>query len=66
LLQLWAMLAGGWRLENTWLRDKTTGESYLLTIVLADSLPLSVFQGIATSTLSAFSDGRLSTTPVVP
>ncbi|MBI3073639.1 MAG: serine hydrolase [Deltaproteobacteria bacterium] len=59
-------LAGGWRLDNAFLRDKATGEEYVVTIALPDTTPIPRFFDITKSSLSAIRAGRLTTTPVVP
>ena len=61
-----AGLAGGWKLDNAFLREKATGAEYVLTIVVPDSQSDASFAALARVVLGAFKAGRLSATPVVP
>ena len=59
-------LAGGWKIDNAFLREKATGAEYVLTIVVPDTITDASFQAISRVILAAFKAGHLSATPIAP
>ena len=56
--------AGGWDIDNGYVRAKDTGEEYVLSIALPDTTP--IFTDIARVVLGALHSGTLRGTRLAP
>jgi hypothetical protein len=59
-------LAGGWKIENAFFRDKLTGREYVVTLALPDTATDAKFAEITRVVLAALRAGTITATPVVP
>jgi hypothetical protein len=57
---------GSYRIDNAFLRDKATGEEYVVTIALPDAAGSAPFGSITRSILNGFRHGTLFANPLTP